>query len=599
MRRQRSAVLTALFAAWLGAGPQPGLGAESDGAATAARQEWMLGFLKLEPAAAAVREQRPALARELYGEALQRFTDVARRFPAWNPDLVSYRVTHCQEQLRLLDEAVAAALDTMDRADLIAEVRRGRDRRQGVEAQAQSLAAQVERLQTELDEALRSARARADEAAQASAELAQIKERENALQKRAEGLAADLKAREADLARLQAAAGDTAALRTSLADLGRQAESARQWQQQASVAETKLKDSLARAADLADQLDRAQRQAEAVRSEREYLSRVAAESKDRAAGLERTQREALAEAATGRTRLEAARQATATLTERYQEADGRAAAATRELEDLKVAVANLKTEVQALQPGAVAALREAHTEALRQVAEQRANGERWRTELSAARDAEQRLTAERESALRTTQEAAQAANRLRLEQKQLEEAAGAALARGDAAAAEPLLRQLLEANPREAAVAARLGKLLADRGDAAAAEPLLQAAWRGQPDDVEIALRLGLVLLRQAKAMSALAVLFPASAAAPARADIQHFLGVAMAETGWREGAEKAFARAFELDARRADTAFCMAALLATSGTARRTEAQTWYERALALGAARDAGLDRYFATDN
>jgi Flp pilus assembly protein TadD len=84
--------------------------------------------------------------------------------------------------------------------------------------------------------------------------------------------------------------------------------------------------------------------------------------------------------------------------------------------------------------------------------------------------------------------------------------------------------------------------------------------------------------------------------AAPERAAAHHLLGAALVEVGWRDAAEREFTQAFDLDGRRPDTAYCLAALLAAAQPPRRAEARTWYDRALALGAARDAGLDGFFA---
>lgn len=598
MRDRTNSVLVVLAACWLGAVAVRGVDDLSGSEATAAREQWLLGYLKVEQAATAVRDQRLALARQLYTEALALFEGVQRRHPGWNPELVSYRTTHCSEQIGRIDEAVAASIDTMSRPELMAEVRRLRDQRQGADAQAQRLAARAEALQGELDAALAHGR----EAARLRAELAEATARVSTLQARAEVVAADLKAREADLTRLQAAAGDAAALRSTLADLGRQAESARQWQEKASVAESGQREATARAVDLSVALDRARRETDAVRSERDNLARAAAESKERADAAEQNRRAALAELTAVRAHLDEARQGREEVNARRDDAEARArgaaeraAAAAHEVDDLKVTVANLKAEVQALQPAAVAPLREAHAAALLQVHDLRTATDQMRAERDAARAAEQRLTAEREASLRAARDAAQTADRARAEQKQLEAQAAQTLAAGDRPAAEASLRRLLERNPEDAAIAARLGALLADRGDAAAAEPLLQTARRGQPDDPDIALRLGLVLLRQRKPMAAAAALLPAAEAAPDRADVHHFLGVALVESGWRDGAEKSFRRALELDPRRADTAFCLAALLASAGTSRRAEARACYEQALALGAARDASLDRYF----
>ncbi|NLF19589.1 MAG: hypothetical protein GX595_20355, partial [Lentisphaerae bacterium] len=100
MRRPLGTALAAFALAWAGLVARPVAAAEAG--AGAARDLWLVGYLAMEEAAVAARDQRLAPARQLYSKALAHFDAVAQRHPDWNPDLVAYRRQYCQEQLRAL-----------------------------------------------------------------------------------------------------------------------------------------------------------------------------------------------------------------------------------------------------------------------------------------------------------------------------------------------------------------------------------------------------------------------------------------------------------------------------------------------------------------
>lgn len=586
--------------------------AGAEGGDAAARQQWMLGYLKAEQADQAFRAEQFALARQLYQEALQGFSEVGRRFPDWNPDLVRYRTAHCTDQLRRLDEAVAAALDRMGRADLVAEVRRLRDLRQGEEARVQAQTAAAEHLQKALDTALLEGRKADAEATRLKAELEQAQAKGADLAARLDTVTRDLQAREADLNRLQAAVGDAVSLRDRLAELSRQAEAASRSAQEAESAraqaadlEARLRQAEAREAALRTDLDRARREGDAVRVERENEIRSRRDLGDQAATAETARRKAEADALKARQELQTAQDAQAAAATRQAAAAAQVATLTealaateRDRDALKAEAAALRDEARALKAEDVTRLREAHAEALRRIEALTAAAERDGAALKGAQETVQRLTSEKESQARAAQEAAAAERRRRTDIVQAEAEAAKAIAAGDTAAAEAGLRRVLDLAPQDARAAARLGALLVDRGEVAAALPYLEAARRALPDDPDVLLRLGATQLRQGQATAAAATLLQATQVASGRADLCHLAGVALTEAGSRDLAERQFLHAFELDGRRADTAYCLAALLASATPPRRQEARAWYDRALGLGAARDAGLDRFFADD-
>jgi Flp pilus assembly protein TadD len=611
MRGVPCALCLAGLAGWLLSGPVAVVKA-ADGGEAAARQEWMLGYLEVEQAGTALQAEQFALARQLYTEALRHFGEVGRRFPDWNPELVRYRTAHCTEQLRRLDETAATAVDRMGRAELVAEVRRLRDLGQGADAQVQALTTKVGQLESALDSALLGRQKADAEAVRLAADLARGQAAVADLTARLEAVTRELRAREADLERLQADAGDAAGLKTRLTELARQAESAVQAQQEATAARTRIaeletgqRQAASRQAELAAEADRFRRENEAVRAERDREVRARREATDRTEQAEGALGAAAKELEDARRQLAEAGRESAAAAGRQAAAETQAAkaeeslaGAARDSAALRAEAAALRDELKALQAEDVARLRERHAAALGRIEELAAAAERDSAALKAAREAVQRLTAEHEAVQRAAREAAEAERQRRTEIGQAEAAAAQALATGEPATAEASLRRLLEVRPGDARAAARLGILLADRGDLVAALPLLEEARRALPDDPDTLLPLGAARLRQGQALPALAALLQATLVAPDRADVRHLAGVALAEAGCREAAEREFARAFELDGRRADTAYCLAALLASGAPPRRREAREWYERALGLGAARDAGLDQFFAQD-
>ncbi len=95
---------------------------EAAGKPAKARQAWMAGYVKLEEAGKAEEKQDFSFALQLYREALEVFHEVRRRFPSWNPSLLSYRVSFCEERIRALDSRIGEQRDVMGRDELAAAV---------------------------------------------------------------------------------------------------------------------------------------------------------------------------------------------------------------------------------------------------------------------------------------------------------------------------------------------------------------------------------------------------------------------------------------------------------------------------------------------
>jgi len=88
-----------------------------------AREEWMTGYVKLEEGAKAEEANRPAVALGLYRQALTIFREVQRKYPSWNPSLLTYRVNSCETRIERLRGTIGEQTATMKKADLEVVVR--------------------------------------------------------------------------------------------------------------------------------------------------------------------------------------------------------------------------------------------------------------------------------------------------------------------------------------------------------------------------------------------------------------------------------------------------------------------------------------------
>ncbi len=88
-----------------------------------AREEWMGGFVKLEEAGKAEEAGKVGVALELYRGALDVFREVQRKYPAWNPSLLTYRISFCEQRIAGLQGRVGEETAAMPKADLEGVVR--------------------------------------------------------------------------------------------------------------------------------------------------------------------------------------------------------------------------------------------------------------------------------------------------------------------------------------------------------------------------------------------------------------------------------------------------------------------------------------------
>jgi len=159
--------------------------------------------------------------------------------------------------------------------------------------------------------------------------------------------------------------------------------------------------------------------------------------------------------------------------------------------------------------------------------------------------------------------------------------------------------RVLEHDSQNKLATQRLGLLAAEQGNDDEAERYLKRAFTLDPDDLQTIMPLGLALLRRQEPDLAVSMLSRAVAIEPANAVAHRCLGLACSSLGWYDAAEVQFRRVHDLNTKDGENAFNLAVLLSTRQPPRLEEARQWYERALALGVARDPGLDRVFGVGN
>ncbi|MFV0337514.1 MAG: tetratricopeptide repeat protein [Chthoniobacterales bacterium] len=107
---------------------------------------------------------------------------------------------------------------------------------------------------------------------------------------------------------------------------------------------------------------------------------------------------------------------------------------------------------------------------------------------------------------------------------------------------------------------------------------------------------LGMIYMEQTKRQEALAAFSNAVLYEPENARAHNFLGVTIGEIGWYEGAEAEFRKAIALDSKYVDAHFNLAYFCMRRRTPAVELARRHYQKALQLGGASDAELEKQFA---
>lgn len=128
------------------------------------------------------------------------------------------------------------------------------------------------------------------------------------------------------------------------------------------------------------------------------------------------------------------------------------------------------------------------------------------------------------------------------------------------------------------------------------AEELLFKALKQDIKTSAAWLVLGMIYLDQAKLSEALAALSNAVLYEPTNARAHNFLGVTIGELGWYEGAESEFRKAIKIDEDYVDAHFNLAYFCMQRRTPAIELARRHYQKAIQLGGAADAELEKQFA---
>ncbi len=180
-------------------------------------------------------------------------------------------------------------------------------------------------------------------------------------------------------------------------------------------------------------------------------------------------------------------------------------------------------------------------------------------------------------------------------QSSLAEAQTAEAAGEDDRASE-LYRRVLAAEPNNLMALSNLGVVQFRQGNLPDAEKNLRRAVALAPNDSEARALLGIVYFRTGKIEQAFSELTRAIALNPRHAQAHNFLGITLSQKGWDVAAEGEIRRAIELDPQYADAHFNLAVLYAVQQQPRYDLARDHYQTAVALGAAKDADLEKLLA---
>ncbi len=159
--------------------------------------------------------------------------------------------------------------------------------------------------------------------------------------------------------------------------------------------------------------------------------------------------------------------------------------------------------------------------------------------------------------------------------------------------AEKLYQKILAKDPNNLYSLSNLGVVLFRNGKLKAAELTLKKALALAPRDEFAHTTLGIVYYQQGKFDDALSELTKSLAINPRSATAHNYLGITASQKGWQEAAEKEMLEAIADNPNYADAHFNLAVVYSTSQPPAKELARRHYERALALGAAPDAALDR------
>jgi len=154
-------------------------------------------------------------------------------------------------------------------------------------------------------------------------------------------------------------------------------------------------------------------------------------------------------------------------------------------------------------------------------------------------------------------------------------------------------QSIIDKYPESLYAWSNLGVVRFQQGKFDEALKALQQAVKLSPSDAFSYSNLGIVYYQLNQYENAIDALNSAQALDPNDAKTHNYLGCAESQKGWQEASEKEFRKAIELDPNFGDAHFNLALVYATSKPASLELARREYNRALELGIARDARLEK------
>lgn len=168
--------------------------------------------------------------------------------------------------------------------------------------------------------------------------------------------------------------------------------------------------------------------------------------------------------------------------------------------------------------------------------------------------------------------------------------------RQEFAAAEADYQKILERDPNNAIALANLAMVEMQEGKLAAAEQHLTAALGQSPDDAYDLSTLGYLKFQQEKYDDALNALSRAAQLDPNNAEIQNYLGVTLSHKGQRPAAESALRRAIQLNPNYAPAHNNLAVIYLNQTPPLAGLARWHYQKALDAGQPRNPDLEKMLA---
>lgn len=174
--------------------------------------------------------------------------------------------------------------------------------------------------------------------------------------------------------------------------------------------------------------------------------------------------------------------------------------------------------------------------------------------------------------------------------------AGKAFSSGNLPMAEQLYEQALALSPSSPRLLVNLAAVRTRRGNTAASADLARKALSNDWQNPQAWLLLGMNSLEMGKDDEALADLMQATLRDEGNPRAHNYLGIAAGRKGWGEVSEKELRRAVELDPSYADGNFNLAVFYLGRTPPLVEMVRRHYQRALDLGAPRDAALEARLA---